>query len=114
MDQVLKIRKILSAQEKLKKKERAHDGMDKRLDIDEALSTCTVNEMSEKDKMIQEYAKLKEENEKGGSSDALCDHADTANRVEESEATSTRAAKKISEKHKIIQEQGNLIKEKEK
>ena len=88
--------------------------MAKRLEIYEALSTCTVNELSEKEKIIQEQAKLIEEKEKEGSSDALCTHAEIAKRVEESEATSTRAVKKLSEKHKIIQEQGNLIKEKEK
>ena len=114
MDQVLKIRNILSAQENLKKKERAHDGMAKRLDIAEELSTCTVNELSEKEEMIQDQAKLIEEKEKEGSSDALCAHADMAKRLEESEATSTIAAKKLSEKQKIIQELGNLIKEKEK
>ena len=45
--------------------------MAKRLEIDEALSTRTVNELSEKEKMIQEQAKLTEEKEKEGSSDAL-------------------------------------------
>ena len=35
--------------------------MDKRLEIAEALSTCTVNELSDKEKMIQEKAKLIEE-----------------------------------------------------
>ena len=55
---------ILSAQEKLKKKERANDVMTKRLEIAEALSTRTVNGLSEKDKMIQEQAKLVEEKEK--------------------------------------------------
>ena len=56
-----KNKEILSAQEKLKKKERAHDVMAKRLEIAEALTTRTVNEMSEKEKMIQEQAKLKKE-----------------------------------------------------
>ena len=63
--------------------------MAKRLEIAEALSTRTVNELSEKEKMIQEQM---------------------AKRLVESEATSTRAAKKMSENKKIIQEQGNLIK----
>ena len=53
-----KDKEILSDQEKLKKKERAHDGMAKRMEIAEALSTRTVNELSEKEKMIQEQAKL--------------------------------------------------------
>ena len=61
----------MSAQEKLKKKERAHDVMTKRLEIAEALSTGTVNELSEKEKMIQEQAKLTEEKEEEGISDAL-------------------------------------------
>ena len=73
--------------------------MAKRLEIDEALSTRTVNELSEKEEMIQEQEKLIEEKEKEGSSDALCDHAEIAKRLEESEATSTIAAKKLSEKH---------------
>ena len=66
-----KYKEILAAQENLKKKERAHDVMTKRLEIAEALSTRTVNELSEKEKMIQEQAKLTEEKEKEGSSDAL-------------------------------------------
>ena len=45
--------------------------MAKSLDIAEAVSTRTVNELSEKEKMIQEQAKLIEEKEKGGSSDTL-------------------------------------------
>ena len=45
--------------------------MSKRLEIAEALSTRTVNGLSEKEKMIQEQAKLIEEKEKEGSSDAL-------------------------------------------
>ena len=51
----------MAAQENLKKKERAHDVMAKRLEMAEALSTRTVNELSEKEKMIQEQAKLMEE-----------------------------------------------------
>ena len=53
-----KDKEILSAQENLKKKERAHDGMVKTLEIAEALSTRTVNELSEKEKMIQEQPKM--------------------------------------------------------
>ena len=59
-----KDKETLEAQEKLKKKERAHDVMDKRLEMAEALSTRTVNELSEKEKIIQEQAKLIEEKEK--------------------------------------------------
>ena len=61
----------MAAQEKLKKKEQAHDVTAKRLEIAQALSTCTVNELSEKEKNIQEQVNLKEEKEKEGSSDAL-------------------------------------------
>ena len=64
--------------------------------------------------MIQEQAKLIEEKEKEGSSDALHAHAEMEKRLEEREAMSTRAVKKLSEKRKIIQEEVNLIKEKEK
>ena len=46
-------KEILSAQEKLNKKEQAHEVMAKSLEISEALSTCTVNELSEKEKIIQ-------------------------------------------------------------
>ena len=109
-----KNQEILSAQEKLKKKERAHAGMAKRLEIAEALSTCTVNELSEKEKIIQEQVKLIEEKEKESSSDALrakdkeivadakkleeevLAHAEIAKRLEESGVLSTRAMKKLS------------------
>ena len=58
--------------------------MDKRLEIAEALSTRTVNELSEKEKMIQEQANMLEEKENEGSSDALCAHAEIAKRLGES------------------------------
>ena len=45
--------------------------MAKSLDDTEALSTQTANDLSEKDKIIQEQAKLIEEKEKEGSSDAF-------------------------------------------
>ena len=45
--------------------------MAKILEIAEALSTRNVNELVEKEKIIQEQAKLIEEKEKGVSSDAL-------------------------------------------
>ena len=48
MDQVLKIRKFWKLNKSWKKKERAHDVMAKRLEIAEAISTFTVNELSEK------------------------------------------------------------------
>ena len=104
--------------------------MVKRLKIAEALSTRTVNEMSEKEKIIQQQAKLLEEKEKEGSSDALrakdkevmaaaekleeevLAHAEIAIRLEESGVLSTGAMKKISEKHKLIQEQSRVKVEK--
>ena len=49
---------ILAAAEKLELKERAYAEMDKRLDDTEALSTQAANDLSEKDKIIQEQAKL--------------------------------------------------------
>ena len=45
--------------------------MAKSLEIAEALSTRTVNELSEKERIIQEQAKLIEQKEKEGSSDVL-------------------------------------------
>ena len=45
--------------------------MAKRLDDTEALSTQSVNDLSEKEKIFQEQAKLTEEKEKKGSSYAL-------------------------------------------
>ena len=98
----------------------------------EAISTHTVNELSEKEKMIQEQAKLIEEKEKEGSSDALrtkdkeimaaaekleeevLAHAEIAKSMEEYGMLSTRAMKKLSEKQKQIQEQSSVKVEKEK
>ena len=45
--------------------------MAKRLDDTEVLSTQAANDLNEKEKTIQEQAKLIEEKEKEGSSDAL-------------------------------------------
>ena len=45
--------------------------MDKRLDDTEALSTQAANELSEKEKKIQDQAKLIEEKEREGSSYVL-------------------------------------------
>ena len=104
--------------------------MAKRLEISEALSTRTVNELSEKEKMIQEQAKLIEEKEKEGSSDSLrakdkeimeaaenlgeevLAHAEIAKRMEESGVLLTRAMKNLSEKQKLIQDQSRVIIEK--
>ena len=106
--------------------------MAKRLEIAEALSTRTVNELSEKEKMIQEQEKLIEEKENEGSSDALraknkeimdaaeqleeevLAHAEVSKRLEEFGVLSTRAIKYLSEKQKLIQEQSRVMVEKEK
>ena len=86
--------------------------MVKRLQIAEALSTRIVDELSEKEKMIQEQAKLIEEKEKGGSSDALRakdkEIMEAAENLEDEVLAlagilkrlekSTRAMKKLSEK----------------
>ena len=45
--------------------------MTQRLEESEALSTKAMNELSEKEKIIQEQAKQIEEKEQEGSSDAL-------------------------------------------
>ena len=52
---------ILAVAEKLEQKERAYADMAKRLDDTEALSTQAVNDLSEKEKIIQEQSKLIEE-----------------------------------------------------
>ena len=49
---------ILAAAEKLEQKERAYVEMAKRLDDTEALSNQSANDLSEKEKKIQEQAKL--------------------------------------------------------
>ena len=106
----------------------AYADMAKRLDDTEALSTQAVNDLSEKEKIIQEQANLIEENENEGSSDALISKdkemlaaeetfkwekradSDLSKRIKDNEALSTRAMKKLIEKQKIIQEQAKLIK----
>ena len=104
--------------------------MAKRLDNTEALSTQAANDLSEKEKIIIDQAKLIEEKE--GSSDALISkdkdilaaeenlkwkkraYSYLSKRLKDNESLSTRAMKKLSENQKIIQEQAKIIKEKEK
>ena len=62
---------IFADAEKLEQKERAYAEMAKRLDDTEALSTQATNDLSEKEKIIQEQEKLIEEKIKKRSSDAL-------------------------------------------
>ena len=87
----------------------------------EALSTKAMNELSEKEKRIQEQAKKIEEIEQEGISDALISkdeeliaaaeklqekeriHAEMSKRLKDTEAISTRAMKNLSEKQRLIQ-----------
>ena len=59
-----KYKAILAAAEKLEQKERDYAEMAKRLDDTEALSTQDANDLSEKQKTIQEQAKLIEKNKR--------------------------------------------------
>ena len=99
--------------------------MAKRLEIAESLSTRTVNELSDKEKMIKEQSKLIEEKEKEGKKilaateklkESKQSQAEMAKKLEETEAASsramTRATNKINKKEKIIQEQAKQIEEK--
>ena len=56
---------IIAAAENIEQKERAYAEMSKRFDDTEALSTQAVNDLSEKEKTIQEQEKLIAE-KKGG------------------------------------------------
>ena len=102
---------ILAGAEKLVQKERNYAEMAKKLDDAESLSTQAANDLSKKEKIIQEQEKLIEEKEKEGSSDALISkdkgifaakenikwkkraYSDLAKRLKENEALSTRAMK---------------------
>ena len=86
--------------------------MTKRLEESEALSTKAMNELSEKDKIIQEKANQIEERGQEGSSDALISkykeilasaeklqekdriHAEMSKRLEDTDSLSTRAMKR--------------------
>ena len=76
--------------------------MSKRLEDTEALSTRAMKKLSEKQKIIQEQAKLMKEKEKD--STKLLATAENLH-----ETLSTRAMNKLSEKDKIIQEQAKEI-----
>ena len=102
--------------------------MTQRLEESEALSTKAMNELSEKEKIIQNQEKQIEEKYQKGSSDALISkdkeiiaaveklqekeriHAEMSKRLEDTEALSTRAVKKFSKKQRLIKEQAQLIK----
>ena len=55
---IAKDKEILAAAEKLAKKEQSHAEIEKRLKESEALSTRAMNNLSEKQRRIQEQAKL--------------------------------------------------------
>ena len=100
-------KETLAAEEELKWEKRAYSDLSKRLKDNEALSTRAMKKLSEKQKIIQEQAKLIKEKEKDSTKllAALENLHDTL---------STRDMNKLSEKDKIIQEQAKQIEEKEK
>ena len=55
---ISKYREILAAEEKLKREKGAYSDLAKRLKDNEALSTRAMKKLSEKQKIIQEQAKL--------------------------------------------------------
>ena len=55
---IAKDKEILAAAEKLAKKEQSHAEIEKRLKESEALSTRVMKNLSEKQRIIQEQAKL--------------------------------------------------------
>ena len=61
---ISKDKEILTAEENLKWKKRAYSDFSKRLKDNEALSTNAMKKLSEKQKIIQEQAKLIKEKEK--------------------------------------------------
>ena len=93
---ITKDKEILTAEQKLKWKKRAYSYLAKRLKDNEALSTRAMKKLSEKQKIIQEQAKLIKEKEKD--STKLLSDAEKLH-----ETLSTRAMNKLSEKEKTIQ-----------
>ena len=93
--------------------------MTQRLEESEALLTKAMNDLSEKEKIIQEQEKQIEEKDQEGSSDALLSkdeeiiaaaeklqekeriHAEISKRLEDTEALSTRSMKKLSKKQRL-------------
>ena len=101
-----------------------------RLKESEALSIRAMKNLSEKQRIVQEQAKLTNENEKESITDAPSTkgkaiiaaaenieqkeraYAETDKRLDDTEALSTQAANDLSKKEKIIQEQAKLTEEK--
>ena len=88
---IYKDKEILAAEEKLKRKKGAYSDLAKRLKDNEALSTRAMKKSSEKQKIIQEQAKLIKEKEKD--STKLLAAAENLH-----ETLSTRVMNKLSEK----------------
>ena len=61
---ISKDKEILAAEENIKRKKGAYSDLAKRLKDNEALSTRAMKKLSEKQKIIQEQAKLIKEKEK--------------------------------------------------
>ena len=98
-----------------------------RLKESEALSIRAMKKLSEKQRIIQQQAKLTKENEKESSTDAPSSkdkailvaaekieqkeraYAEMAKRLDDTEALSTQDANDLSEEEKIIQEKAKLI-----
>ena len=98
-----------------------------RLKESEGLSIRAMKNLSEKQRMIQEQAKLIKEKEKESSTDAPSAkdkviiaaagkieqkeraYAETDKRLDDTEALSTQYANDLSEREMIIQEQAKLI-----
>ena len=85
----------MAAEEKLKWKKRAYSDLSNRLKDNEVPSTRAMKKLSEKQKIIQEQAKLIKEKEKN--STKLLDAAENLH-----ETLSTRAMNKLSKKEKTI------------
>ena len=93
---ISKDKEILAAEEKLKRKKGDYSDLAKRFKDNEALSTRAMKNLSEKQRIIQEQAKLIKEKEKD--STKLLSAAENLD-----DMLSTRAMNKLSEKEKIIQ-----------
>ena len=99
---ISKDKEILAAEENLKWKKWSYLDFSKRIKDNAALSTRAMKKLSEKQKIIQDQAKLIKEKEKDITK--LLAAAENLH-----ETLSTRAMNKLSEKEKIIQEQAKQI-----
>ena len=101
---ISKDKKFLAAEEKLKWKNWAYSYLAKRLKDNEALSTRAMNKLNEKQKIIQDQAKLIKEKERKISAEGRNAkdkekeraHAEMTQRLEESEALLTKYMNELS------------------